>query len=459
MHIGNARTALFNWMYARKTGGAFVLRIEDTDRERSSTAYETALLENLKWLGIDWDEGPDVGGSFGPYRQSSRLEIYREHARVLLEKGIAYRCYCSPEELAERRKATRADGRRAGYDNRCRGLSDAQEEAFQAEGRRPALRFVVPEKEVVVEDMVRGTCRFDSRLLGDFVILKADGMPTYHFAVVVDDALMGITHVIRGEGHLPNTPLHVLLFGALGKPVPAFAHMSHTVSDTGKLSKRSGALSIRHYQSEGYLPGAVANYIALLGWHPRRREETFGIRDVVGDFDVHDLSKASARHDEAKMNFIAGWHLRETAPAELVRLMKPFLTDEKVRATDDRKLEEIVLATRLNAHTLKELAQLAERYFADGPLRPEVRAALADQSSQAVLKAVVQELEASDTFSPEVFGQLMKAVSKKLGIKGKPLYHPVRLALTASDEGPELAALVTIYGKEEVTGRIRNAIM
>ena len=446
-------------MYARKTGGAFILRIEDTDRERSSTAYETALVEHLRWLGIDWDEGPDVGGQFGPYRQSSRLAIYREHAQELLERGLAYRCYCSSEELRKRREAARAHGGQVGYDNRCRRLSAAQEEAFGAEGRTPALRFVVPEREIVVQDLVRGTCRFDSRLVGDFVILKADGMPTYHFAVVVDDALMGITHVVRGEGHLPNTPLHVLLFEALGKPVPAFAHMSHTVSDTGKLSKRSGALSIRQYRDEGYLPGAVANYIALLGWHPKRREETFDIRDVVGDFDVSGLSRASARHDEAKMDFIAGWHVRETPPAELVRLVRPFLSDEDVRAMDDRQLQEIVLATRQNARTLKELAQLVERFFGVRSLSAEVRSALADAPSQAVLKAIVQELQAADTFSLEVFAKLMQTVSKSLGIKGKALYHPVRLALTGSDEGPELAALVTIYGKEEVTRRIKSAIM
>ncbi|MFH0963373.1 MAG: glutamate--tRNA ligase [Planctomycetota bacterium] len=459
MHIGNARTALFNWMCARKADGTFVLRIEDTDPRRSSSAYEEALLEDLRWLGLDWDEGPDVGGPYGPYRQSERLELYVQHARKLLAKGQAYPCYCSHEELKERRELALARNEPPRYDNRCRRLSDAQRQQFEAEGRKPVLRFAVDKREIVVDDLVRGRCRFDGRLLGDFIILKVDGRPTYHFAVVVDDALMAITHVIRGEGHLPNTPLHVLLFEALEKPLPMFAHMSHTVSDSGKLSKRSGALSIRLQREEGLLAEAVTNYIALLGWSPKRRTETFHIREVVSDFDLADLSRASARHDPDKMRFLAGWHLRETDPARLARLAEPFLAQAGLAGIGEEKLHAGILAVRMKAHTLKELAQLAAGLLGEIVLTEDARLALAEDTSQRVLRAVLEEVEASAKFGAALFAELMKSVGKRLGVKGRALYHPVRLALTGREEGPELALLAHAHGRREVAQRLRNAIM
>ncbi|NLG11647.1 MAG: glutamate--tRNA ligase, partial [Elusimicrobia bacterium] len=266
LHIGNVRTALFNYLFAKKNNGKFILRIEDTDIERSQKEYETALIEDLLWMGLDWDEGPDKGGEFGPYRQMDRLTTYQNLAKKLLDDGKAYNCYCSREEI-EARNISAGKNAYAGYDNKCRALTAAEIKTYQTEGRKPVLRFIVPEKNVTVNDIIRGQVVFESQHLPDFVIMKSDGLPTFHFAVVVDDFLMKITHVVRGEDHLSNTPKHILLFEALNAPIPQFAHMSMTLGpDRTRLSKRHGATSVRAYREAGYLSEAFFNYISLLGW-------------------------------------------------------------------------------------------------------------------------------------------------------------------------------------------------
>ena len=459
IHVGNARTALFNWMFARKTGGTFILRIEDTDRERSSAEYERALIEDLCWLGLSWDEGPDVGGQHGPYRQSERLDVYHEFAGALLDDGKAYHCYCAPEDLRARRDAALASGEALGYDNRCRHLSTRERASFEAKGLKPSIRFVVPETEIVVEDLVRGTCSFDASLIGDFVIQKADGTPTYHFGVVVDDALMDITHVIRGEGHLPNTPLHVLLYEALGKRPPAFAHMSHTVGEGGKLSKRSGAFSIRAYREAGCLPEALANYLALLGWHPKRRRETFRVEEVTGDFDLGDLSHASAHYDGKKMDFVARYHMQRKDPAEISRLARPFFEAAGLTGLDAAMLETVCAVARTGARTLTDVAETAASFLKPPSRGCEEMRYLAEQPRKELLCALRDEITALDDLSADDFHRCIEAVGKRLGMKGRDLFHPIRLALTGVGKGPDLAAVAAALGNGEVTRRLNNCII
>lgn len=459
IHVGNARTALFNWMFARKTGGQFVLRIEDTDRERSRTEYERALMEDLRWLGIDWDEGPDIGGPFGPYRQSERSHTYGEFARQLIDEGKAYHCYCTADELQARRNEAMAKGAEPRYDNRCRSLTDKQKKGFEARGIRPSVRFAVPEKEIVIEDLVRGTCTFDGRLIGDFVIQKADGTPTYHFGVVVDDVLMKITHVIRGEGHLPNTPLHVLLYEAMGEPLPAFAHMSHTISDSGKLSKRKGAFSIRAYREAGHLPEALANTLALLGWNPKRRKEVFTIDEVIADFDPCDLSNASAHYDQKKCDFVAAAHMQQRDPATLVRLARPFFEAAGLGGMDDTRMEKAATVARAGARTLAEVAEQARTFLIAPALSDDLHEELTGEEPQRLLSTVHRTIVAADTFNADAFKECVRTVGRDLEIKGKGLFHPLRLAMTGRESGPDLAAIAAVLGKEEVAKRLNDCII
>jgi len=459
LHVGNARTALFTWLYARAQKGAFILRIEDTDRERSKEEYVEGICRDLRWLGIDWDEGPDVGGPHGPYRQSERLGIYREHVDKLFALGMAYYCFCTPEELEARRKLALEAGRDPKYDGRCRDLSPEQIEKRKAEGRTASVRFKVSGETVAVDDIVYRTMTFDTSLIGDFVIVKSDGMPTYHFAVVVDDALMEITHVIRGEGHISNTPLHVLLFKALGYDLPRFAHMAHTLgADGGKLSKRHGACSIAEYREMGYLPEAIANYIALLGWSPRKDTDIFSLDEGISIFDVKDLGKASSRFDKAKLDFIGGHYIREADLDRLVDLAIPFLTktgyireDEDV---DRAKIKAIVDAVRSRLSHMGQIADEARVFFEAPALDADGKAALADGDARKVLAAAGQMLEAD---SVESLIASVKAIQKETGVKGKLLYIPLRIALTGEDHGPELDLIAPILGTEECRRRVLSA--
>ena len=317
----------------------------------------------------------------------------------------------------------------------------------------------MPAQEVVIKDLVRGTCRFDSRLIGDFVIRKTDGMPTYHFGVVADDGLMEITHVIRGEGHLPNTPLHVLLFEALNFQTPTFAHMSHTIGDKGKLAKRKGDFSIRAYREAGYLPEALANYLSLLGWHPKRRDETFRIKEVIDDFDPSDLSNASARYDQKKWEHIAAAHLKTKTPRELVALARPFVEAAGLDDVDEATLEKAFDASRTRARTLADVVEQARALLARTAPADEDRSWLSQTGPQAVLAALHSEIALCDDLPAERFAACVKAVGRHLGLKGKDLYHPIRLALTGTHSGPDMVAVAAILGKEEVTRRLNHCII
>src|SRR5215813_10125613 len=338
LHVGNARTALFNWLLARGQRGTFILRIEDTDAERSTRESETAIIRDLRWLGLDWDEGPDVDGPHGPYRQSERLHLYASYAAELLAADKAYHCFCSTAQLEAERQEALATGRPAHYAGTCRRLSKAQAAARMAAGERPAIRFRVPhEHDVVFTDAVRGEVRFQSEVIGDPVIVRADGHPAYNYAVVVDDALMEITHVIRGEDHISNTPRQLLLYEALGWSPPAFGHVSMVLGpDHSKLSKRHGATSVSEFRERGYLPEALANYLALLGWSPGDGEELIPLDEMAKRFRIDDVGKSAGVFDPEKLAWVNRHYLKAASDDRLARLAVPFLGTQGwvTKATD-----------------------------------------------------------------------------------------------------------------------------
>src|SRR5262245_59599727 len=335
LHVGNARTALFNWLLARGQQGTFILRIEDTDVERSTTDSEAAILRDLRWLGLDWDEGPECGGTHGPYRSSERLHLYAEHAQRLLTSGRAYYCFCSKEKLEAERKQAVAEGKPAVYAGTCRGRSQADVDRRRAAGEPAAIRFrVPPDRDVVFADSVRGEVRFHTDVIGDPVIVRADGGAAYNFAVVVDDALMGVTQVIRGEDHISNTPRQILLYEALGFAAPAFAHLSLVMGpDHTPLSKRHGATSVAEFRSKGFLPEALVNYLALIGWSPGHDQELLPVKELARRFSLDAVILSAGVFDEEKLAWVNRHYLKEAPPSRLAELAIPFFQSSGVAMT------------------------------------------------------------------------------------------------------------------------------
>lgn len=467
LHIGGARSALFNWLYARRYGGKFVVRIEDTDLDRSSRESEENILAALRWLGLDWDEGIGVGGPNGPYRQTERLDIYSRYASLLLEQGWAYRCYCSEEELAAQREAQLAAGEMVRYTGRCRNLTPAECERLEREGRKPVIRFKVPESgDVTIRDIVRGEVSFDCDGMGDFIIVKSDGIPTYNFAVVVDDHLMGITHVIRAEEHLSNTPRQVLLYRALGWPVPEFAHVSLILGkDRSKMSKRHGATAIEQYRELGYLPEALVNFLALLGWSPGEEEEVFSLEQLSRQFSLDRVVKSPAVFDLEKLNWLNSHYIKHSPVERVAELAIPFLQragylPETIDAGVREKVRLVMVAIREYLEYLAQVEQHAAVFFRQpGYDDPEAREVLAGEQVPAVFRAVRDKLEQAGEHLDEAAAKtLLKQVPKELGLGGKKVYLPLRAALTGRTRGPELHHLLPALGGREVMARLDSAL-
>ncbi len=456
LHVGNVRTALYNWLFARQRGGAFILRIEDTDRERSRREFEVQILEDLRWLGLDWDEGPDVGGDFGPYRQSERQAIYHEYAHRLLDMGWAYRCFCTEDELERERAQARAEDRPYRYSGRCRQLSDTEVRERLKAGHPHTLRFRVRPGPIVWEDVVRGPIRWEAEVIGDFVILKSDGWPVYNFAVVVDDLLMRITHVIRGDGHLPNTPRQLLLYEALGAPPPVFAHLSTILGTDGtKLSKRHGATALREFREHGYLPEALFNFLALLGWAPPEGTgEVLSRRQLLELFALERVSKAPAIFDLQKLRWMNRTYLKAHSLEELVTAVVPYLqqagcvptpVDEAIRAW----LAHVVDAVRTHLEHLSQIVEetriIFEYDLSSALAYPEVRDVLEDPAALEALRKLERELADLPAITTETFRAAAARVREQTGRTGRALFHPIRIALTGRPSGPELDRLVPIY--------------
>jgi glutamyl-tRNA synthetase/nondiscriminating glutamyl-tRNA synthetase len=457
LHVGNARTALFNWLLARGSGGTFILRIEDTDVERSTRQSETAIERDLRWLGLDWDEGPDIGGPRGPYRQSERLHLYQSYAAELLTADAAYYCFCSAAELEADREAALASGRPARYAGTCRGLSSEQTQARITAGERPAIRFKVPDAgDVVFTDVVRGDVRFPIDVIGDPIIVRADGHPAYNFAVVVDDALMEVTHVVRGEDHISNTPRQMLLYEALGFTPPVFAHLALVMGpDHAPLSKRHGATSVAEFRSKGYLPEALVNYLALIGWSPRGpgrsrsaedEAELWPIDELARRFSLDAVGHSAGVFDEEKLAWVNRHYLKIAEPARIADLAVPYFVAAGVRMTPTgRGLAFLAGSMAMVTASVDRLDQIPPRLaflFDADPSRvlaePAVRSEMSSEGARAVVVALADELAAASRLDRERFRAVANQVKARTGQKGKALFHPIRVALTGRPEGPEL---------------------
>jgi glutamyl-tRNA synthetase len=454
LHVGNARTALFNWLAARHAGGTFILRIEDTDLERSTRESESAILEDLRWMGLTWDEGVDAGGALGPYRQSERLEIYADYARRLLAAGHAYYCFCTAEKLEADRQSRLQRGLPPKYLGTCRSLPPTEAGARVASGQPAVIRLRVPEgRDVTFDDVVRGPVSFHTDVIGDPVLVRSDGMPAYNYAVVIDDALMKVTHVVRGEDHISNTPRQVLLYEAFGWQPPTFAHLSLVMGpDHAPLSKRHGATSVAEFRQKGYLPEALVNYLALIGWSPGEGEEVLPLPALAQRFDLAKVAHSAGVFDEDKLAWVNRHYLKAADPQSLTEQATPFLRDARivVGTLSPAGTAWLVAVVPALASSIDRLSQLPERlrtvfaFDADQSLaREDLRVELTSASGRQVLTALTDELRlTARLIDRETFRALASRVKAKSGQKGKALFHPIRVVLTGDAEGPELDLLV-----------------
>ncbi|MBC7188878.1 glutamate--tRNA ligase, partial [Candidatus Aerophobetes bacterium] len=432
LHIGGVRTALFNWLFARHHGGRFILRIENTDIARSQEDFTKSIIENLKWLGLNWDEGPEVGGEYGPYFQLERLPIYREMAEKLLKEKRAYLCFCTPEELEAKKKKMREAGIAPVYDGRCRNLSPQEKRKFEEEGRKPAIRFRVEKKgQVEVKDLLRGNVRFDCRILGDFIILKSDGTPTFNFANVVDDALMRITHVIRGDDHLSNTPRQLLLYEALGFKPPVYAHLPMILGKDGsKLSKRHGATSITYYREKGYLPWALINYLALLGWSTVDSQQFFTKEELIEKFSLERVNRSPAIFDPQKLEWMNAEYIRKLSTEELARLLIPYLREkgwigEEIDKVTYQKILSIAELEKDRLRVLSDITQLADFFFEKDFVydKKAVEKRLKKDYVFPLLKRVKREVEDMQSLSRQSFEKLLRGIAEEENLSTSQVFH------------------------------------
>ena len=471
LHIGTARTALFNYLFAKKNNGKFVLRIEDTDAERTSQAYIDNIFDSLKALGLNWDEGPDVGGPYGPYTQSERFDIYPKYVQKLIDKGFAYECFCTPEELeAEKEEATK-NKQAYVYSKKCENLTDEQKAKLRAEGRKPAIRFNIQKAQkafhdssiLKFDDLVKGELHMDTDLLGDFVILKSNGTPTYNFAVVIDDMLMKISHVIRGEDHISNTFKQILIFEALGAKVPRFGHLGMILApDRSKLSKRHGATAVSEFVEKGYLTDALINFVALLGWSPSDGQEIKTVDEIAKDFRIGEISSSNSIFEYDKLNWMNSHYIKMLPIDELKERLKPYLTKYNLNELTDAEYTRMVEVTREPLTLLSDITDAVPYFFGETvEIEPEVQTDVLDtEISQDVLKAF--ENQAPDwEWTEENLHEKLEAFRgefKEKGIKPKVTMWAIRAAVTGRTRGADMTAILAILGKDKVLRRIKAAI-
>ena len=468
LHIGNARTALFNYLFARSKGGKFIIRIEDTDSKRNIADGEESQLKYLKWLGMDWDEGVDVGGEYSPYRQSERNDLYKGLYEDLLDRGLAYKCYCTEEELEAEREEQVARNETPKYSGKCRHLTAEQQASLEAEGRKPSIRFAVPSGKVLTfHDMVKDEVSFETDGCGDFVIIKKDGVPTYNFAVAVDDHMMKITHVLRGDDHISNTPKQMMIYDAFGWETPIFGHMTLIVNESRKkLSKRDESIIqfIEQYEELGYLPEALFNFIALLGWSPVGEEEIFSKEEFIELFDADRLSKSPALFDKQKLAWMNNQYMKQIDVDRAAELSIPHLVKAgKVPADrtpeEEEWVRELVALYQEQMSYGAEIIELSELFFKDEvTFEPEAKEILAEEQVPEVMKAFLEEIEGIEDFTPDAVKKSIKAVQKGTGHKGKKLFMPIRAAVTGQTHGPDLMKAISLLGKEKIKQRVESIL-
>jgi nondiscriminating glutamyl-tRNA synthetase len=454
LHVGNARTAHFNWLLARGHDGTFILRVEDTDAERSTRESEDSILEDLRWLGLEWDEGPDVGGGCGPYRQSERLHLYTSYANELLAGSHAYYCFCTPQKLEDDRRKDLAAGRPPKYHGTCRSIGSEEARRRLDAGERAVVRFRVPEHaDVSFHDLVRGEVSFSTDVIGDFVLVRSEGRPAYNFAVVVDDALMEVTHVIRGEDHISNTPRQVLLYRALGFSAPRFAHLSLVLGpDHTPLSKRHGATSVSEFRARGYLPEALTNYLALIGWSPRAGggeteddAELMPIEELARRFAIEDVGHSAGVFDPEKLAWMNRHYMKAAAPARIAaESARYFQARGFLKRNTDAALAYLESLLPMAVSSVDRLEEIPDRvaflfsYDAiDALARPDVSEVLHEAGARQVIAALGDAIDAP-LLDRDAFRAMANRVKEKTGQKGKALFHPIRVALTGEGGGPEL---------------------
>ncbi|MFC1559989.1 glutamate--tRNA ligase [Candidatus Margulisiibacteriota bacterium] len=463
LHIGSARTAFFNWLFAKANKGTFILRIEDTDYERSMEGYVSDIIDGLQWLGLDWDEGPKKDGNskgkYGPYRQSRRLDIYKKYVQEMVSKGHVYKCYCSDEELGEKRQEALSKGRAPKYDGACRNLSDADQKKLGSEGRKYVYRFKMPTETIYVEDLVRGKVKFDCSLIGDFVIIKSNGTPSYNFAAVIDDYLMKISHVIRGEDHLSNTPRQMMLYRALGFEYPKFAHLPIILgNDRSKLSKRHGALSVLEYKKEGYLPGAVVNFLALLGWSPKNDKEIMSKKELINNFSLSGISKSGSIFDVVKLKWMNAEYLKKYSSKELIEAIKPDLLKAGYDIDMSNKwFEEMIDTVRDGLSINSDIVPISRIFFEKEPNKAEVEKIANGADALKILEAFEAKIGAIKDISHDKINDMLDEMIKEGKLKKGAAFKTLRTVLTGSPSGPELWRIIRLFGKEKVLDRIKMA--
>jgi len=461
LHVGGLRTAFYNWLLARREGGTFLLRIEDTDRTRLVEGAVEALLEALNWAGITPDEGAVVGGPLGPYVQSERLEIYREMASRLVESGHAYHCFCTPERLAEMREQQMARGESAMYDRHCRNLDPAERDRRLAAGEPHVIRMKIPDgRSLTVEDQIRGPVSFDSSLVDEQVLMKSDGFPTYHLAAVVDDHLMEITHVVRGEEWLSSTPKHLLLYEYFGWKPPVFAHVPLILNASGKkLSKRDGDVSVEAYREKGYLPEGLLNFLALLGWSPGDEREFFTPQELSGVFSLDRVRKSGAVFDFDKLLHINGLHMRAQSTSRLVELVLPFFDRAGWPRPESGYLAQVIEVMGERANLLTDYVEPIPYFYADpAEYEPATVKKRWKAASPELMEAWVARLEALEVFGHDALDEALRTLAESRGVGAGQLIHPTRLALTGVGNGPGLFEMMEVLGREVCLRRLRTAL-
>ena len=471
LHVGTARTALFNYLYAKKVGGTFVLRIEDTDAERTSQAYIDNIFDSLKALGLNWDEGPDVGGPYGPYTQSERFDIYPKYVQELLDKGFAYECFCTPEELeAEKEEATK-NKKAYVYSKKCENLTEIEKDRLRAEGRKPAIRFSVEKATkafhdssiIHFDDLVKGDLHQDTNLIGDFVIMKSNGSPTYNFAVVIDDMLMKISHIIRGEDHISNTFKQILIYEALGAEVPRFGHLGMILApDRSKLSKRHGATAVSEFVQKGYLTDALINFVALLGWAPSDGNEIKTVDEIAQDFRINEVSSSNSIFEYDKLNWMNGQYIKKLDIEDLKERLKPFLTKYDLTELTDEQYTHMVELTREPLTILSDITDAVSYFFGkDVEIDEETQTTVLDtETSQDVLKTFAEQAKDWDWTDESLHEKLeaFREFYKEKGIKPKVTMWAIRAAVTGRTRGADMVGTLVILGKEKTLYRVNKAI-
>jgi glutamyl-tRNA synthetase len=458
MHVGNARTALYNWLFARHHGGAFILRIEDTDRKRSTEEAIGIVTDSLRWLDIPWDEGPEVGGEYGPYRQTERLALYEEAAEGFMKEGRAYFCYCTPEELEDRRRAALRRGETPGYDGRCRNLSAAERRAFEAEGRPRAVRFAMSGKDMTVHDLIRGDTHFPANDLRDFVVIRSDGTPTYLLAAAVDDVLMKMTHVIRGEDLLPSTPRQLEIIQAMGAEPPAYAHLPLIVGpDRQPLSKRHGSVAVEWFREQGFLPEALVNYLALLGWSYDETTTFFTREELVERFELSRVSRNPAAFDLEKLRWMNGHYIREVDDARLTELLVHALFEEGLEG-DLQTVAAAIPLVKTRMHTLKEGVGLTRFLFVDEVEPDEKARKMLGPERAEYLREVAARLEGLGDWNHQDIDKGLRELKAERGLSSNQAFQPIRAAVTGTLVSPPLFESIELLGRERALARLRRAV-